>query len=84
MYVYAVMPIDWWEGWMNFREFMGRISYEEMPRAVQRFERAKEIAKERLGWEGDFREGPFVAGLPPVPGDAGLALRAAVGREARG
>jgi hypothetical protein len=71
LFGYAVPPIDYWEGWTAEKEFLlsclqnldvgwglMRLSeYAELRRD------AMELAK-RAGWEGDIREGPYVAAVP--------------------
>lgn len=78
IYVYAVGPIDFWSGWLTPEEAIGptdtagahepskidQSDFEEF------FGQAKEIARSTRGWEGDIRQGPFVAGFPVHDGGA--------------
>lgn len=69
--VYALPPIDFWEGWTAERTFMAScLSDLNVDWGLMRlgeyakFRRdAMELAK-RAGWEGDIRDGPYVAALP--------------------
>jgi hypothetical protein len=61
LHVYSIPPFDFWDGWLTEKEYLQRserpVGYYSF-RAVA-FERAR-----AMGWEGDIREGPYVAGLP--------------------
>lgn len=74
MIVYSVAPIDFWDGWHRIDGYQGYC--DDHPDAgltkvdVDNFlAQALRIAKDRLGWEGDFREGPFWAPMPNRQGD---------------
>lgn len=81
MFVYVTTPIDYWEGWTLLDKFLDVHSIDEEdaePFADVRREaavnhlmpfldKAYAAAKER-GWDGDFREGPYVSGIPPRRG----------------
>lgn len=75
LFVYAVTPIDHWAGWseptqalsdffdeLNRPDPIERERYEDMLLAAQRLAHS-------LGWDGTFRDGPFVAGLPMPEAD---------------
>lgn len=77
MFVYQVSPIDFWNGWIGEKEFLmsyvedhthGR--YADLDMLAHRIkeystfrEGALALAK-RAGWEGDIRDGPYVAAMP--------------------
>ncbi len=72
MFAYARAAIDFWDGWQNEPEFLASLFkgydlVEDAESAVSRYvktlRKAKEVAT-HIGWEGDIREGPFIAGLP--------------------
>jgi hypothetical protein len=76
-HVYDMGPnMDRWVGWSTVEDVAraGRESMmreDDWPSYIEPIvEHAKEQFRERTGWEGDVREGPFVSGLmPPEPGD---------------
>jgi hypothetical protein len=61
MFAYARAAIDFWPGWLTEEQFKAAIQsvaeYEDFR------DKAFALAKE-VGWEGDIREGPFIAGIP--------------------
>lgn len=65
--VYALGPIDFWNGWNNATDYVAETQKmddnfnEETFQPF--FEKAKALARE-AGWEGDMRSGPFVSALP--------------------
>lgn len=59
LFVYAVWPIDTWEGWTHF----DAMSHELYDKLTNRFAVAGPIAM-KMGWQGDVMAGPF---LVPVP-----------------
>jgi hypothetical protein len=69
MFVYSLPPIDDWQGWMKAKgaqtnPFTGT---DDLPEATVKYETFLKSALEaarKVGWEGDFREGPFVSVLP--------------------
>ena len=72
MFAYARSAIDFWPGWLSEDEFKDHLSKRyftpDAPAnawsAYEAFRyQAFELAK-KVGWEGDIREGPFIAGLP--------------------
>jgi hypothetical protein len=74
LYVYYCAAIDCWDGWVTEAEFIAvgnrpdLMEQTEDLAAFYRFKtRAFFLAKE-CGWEGDIREGPFVAALPSPGG----------------
>jgi hypothetical protein len=77
MFAYSREPIDFWPGWLTETEFKSQLEsrYEsegDQSGAWARYGdfRAKaEAAAKKIGWEGDMREGPFVAGLPGRDGE---------------
>ena len=69
--VYAVPPIDCWVGWTAEREFMlsclqGLNIDWELMRVSEYVKLRRDAMKlaRRAGWEGDIRDGPYVAALP--------------------
>jgi hypothetical protein len=74
MYAYSLPPIDAWPGWLTVNEFKQNLvlAYGGATDSIPRFERflndALELGKD-VGWEGDFRDEPMVAGLPPAYGN---------------
>lgn len=76
MYVYHTNPIDFWDGWQRPSEVfkVGDHYYAQGPIEPsyltpklweETWERAKAGAL-KLGWEGDIREGPYIA-MCPIP-----------------
>jgi hypothetical protein len=75
IYVYYCPPIDWWVGWMTETEFLNhRMTNDYWDPHIHRTNpvvtdyvtfttSAYQLAKEVM-WEGDMRDGPYVAGLP--------------------
>ncbi len=71
IFVYGVEPIDAWLGWSDeaqFRASVDKWCYPERRDAIWALyeafrDRAQIIARD-LGWQGDIREGPFIAGVP--------------------
>ena len=84
MIVYCINPIDFWDGWLTEEEFKTQLeagAAHDARRATASTwaayldlrEKAQKLAL-KAGWEGDIREGPFVAGLPSETGDDGQIL----------
>ncbi len=74
MIVYAIAPIDFWDGWHLVDGYQGYC--DDHPDSgltktdVDKFlEQAQRIAKDQLHWEGDIREGPFWCPMPNRQGD---------------
>jgi hypothetical protein len=72
MFAYARAAIDFWPGWLSEEEFKAQLAHRcftqrDIANAWSRYEqfrdRAYDLAK-KVGWEGDIRSGPFIAGLP--------------------
>ncbi len=67
MFAYALTPIDHWTGWMSEAEFLSQLGEGYMPVDESAYlatkDRALDLARS-AGWEGDIRQGPFIAGLP--------------------
>ena len=65
-YLYATCPIDLWQPWLKFSEFLIQLGHIERQMAEANLENALAAAKQLspIRWEGDIREGPFVAGVP--------------------
>jgi hypothetical protein len=71
MFVYARAAIDFWPGWMTEKDFRANLAnvYNVQGGSAEWTKygtfraKAYELAK-KAGWEGDIREGPYVAGLP--------------------
>jgi hypothetical protein len=72
IFVYDCGPIDWWVGWATEKEFLAQLAAlqfgEEATSAYHHRRHAGLVLARKAGWEGDMREGPFVAGLPSEPG----------------
>jgi hypothetical protein len=73
MFVYAIQPIDFWNGWQNPSDLF-RVSTHEYSTDYHNpaewgpaWTKAKELARQ-VGWEGDIREGPYVTVLPHSDG----------------
>lgn len=77
-YLYATCPIDLWEPWVRFSEFLIRLGHIERQLAEANLEKALAAARQLspVGWEGNFREGPFVSGVPTYR-ETGLAYMVA-------
>lgn len=68
IYCYRLLPIDFWPGTFPYES-----SNDE---AARLFELSKRIARDKLGWPGDIREGPYLFSLPDVPScQVGLAWK---------
>ncbi|MGY4437046.1 hypothetical protein ACVWWO_009523 [Bradyrhizobium sp. F1.13.1] len=67
MFAYALNPIDHWTGWMTEAQFLAQIRAGYMPVDEAGYFAAKNRALDlarSAGWEGDVRQGPFIAGMP--------------------
>jgi hypothetical protein len=76
LFFYRISPIDNWIGWVPIEDLLlqeplpggtlmdGRYWPHDPNDVMQRLNKAKIIARRRLGWEGDIREGPYVCPLP--------------------
>jgi hypothetical protein len=82
-HVYEQGPdTDRWVGWMRPEAAItaGDESplHEDWSREIEQIvEHAKQQFRERTSWEGDIRQGPYVAGL--MPPDHGQEFQVAVG-----
>ena len=67
-YLYATTaPLDLGAAWLRFSEFLIRLSHLERRMAESNLENALATARQLSSpwtWDGEFREGPFVEGLP--------------------
>ncbi len=71
IFVYCVEPIDIWLGWNDEEQFKASVDRWCTPESRDPFwalyeafrDQSMEIAR-GLGWRGDVREGPFIAGVP--------------------
>jgi hypothetical protein len=70
MIVYSVSPSDFWGGWQSPERLVEPQDEDDGMNLFASWEdweafwaRAQNLARE-LGWEGEVRQGPFVAGLP--------------------
>jgi hypothetical protein len=72
MFAYQTGPIDVWTGWLTEAQYLDQLAKEEeegfgSSSSVAKYEelrsQAFDLAK-KAGWEGDIRQGPFIAGLP--------------------
>ena len=75
MFVYARAPINFWHGWLTedaYRRQLVELDTQQgelggESDAIAKYEARRDAAlalARRVGWEGDIREGPFIAGLP--------------------
>lgn len=71
MFAYARAAIDFWPGWLAEEQFLDQLkaiyTSDDAEKATGEYEELKQSAfllAKKVGWEGDIREGPFVAGLP--------------------
>jgi len=70
MFVHVHMPIDFWEGWLTEDQYKNQLNGDDdMARAstIAEYEKLRDEAFELArakGWEGDTRQGPFIAGIP--------------------
>lgn len=72
-YAYALAPIDFWAGWMKEPDFEHQLAEvyaaDDVPAVLRDYLEFRDAAlglARKIEWEGDFREGPFVAGLPSI------------------
>lgn len=74
----SFIPIDFWVGWMTIDQFIDSFDedgpfYEYSPSDLaQSFERSITAVfntARKIGWEGDFRQGPYIA--PVIDGTNG-------------
>lgn len=66
LHVYALPPIDFWGGWSSVEDATTQWGGS---RLIERWRYERVLAEAFVlasdaGWEGDIREGPFIAGLP--------------------
>ena len=79
MIVYALIPIDFWNGWLKpsdlFRVSVGDddTKWHDPAEWVSMWAKAQELAR-KVGWEGDIREGPYVTVLPEPPGPSPVVI----------
>jgi hypothetical protein len=82
MFAYRLPSINSWNGWMTESRYLEELAEEAKAEAssssVSKYEalrsKAFELAR-NVGWEGDIREGPFIAGIPTdTPGDDGYIM----------
>lgn len=71
LFVYAVPSIDYWEGWIAEKDFMlSCLQDATVDWGLMRLGEYAELRRhamalaKRAGWEGDIRQGPYVAALP--------------------
>lgn len=77
MHVYSRYPIDFWSGWMREDEYLQSLVREHhssggLATAIRGYEDFRDEGFQmarKIGWEGDIRQGPFIAGLPTYDGD---------------
>lgn len=80
LYVYSIDPIDYWPGWYQEADYLKSVQeYDEIPGAsfADEYHALKKralAAADSAGWEGDIREGPFVAGLPSTGGEVQVLI----------
>jgi len=75
LHVYSTGPIDIWDGWIPMLHFLSvpipnydvseftHAHLNERSELVHRFCQACQLARS-IGWEGDFRQGPYVSAIP--------------------
>lgn len=63
MFVYVIPPIDLWEAWLPEKEFRAKIEDGGLESEFDEFRKDALRVALALGWEGDFREGPYVTAL---------------------
>ncbi|MBF0371611.1 MAG: hypothetical protein HQL52_19415 [Magnetococcales bacterium] len=73
LHVYEIAPIDFWNHWTSMLAFLASPYRDNGPfsdpcEVLNRFQRATQLAL-RLGWEGDFRKGPFISAIPAEHGE---------------
>ena len=73
LHVYAIAPIDFWDHWTPMLTFLAGPYEDNNPdsdpnEVVSRFQLATRLAT-RIGWEGDFRNGPFISAIPAEHGN---------------
>jgi hypothetical protein len=81
MIVYCLPPIDFWAGWQKISDVyrietpdeVGFYEFRDPDEWRRLWAQAKPLAQ-RLGWEGDFREGPFVSVLPTGDCDCSILI----------
>jgi len=73
MIVYKRYPIDFWPGWLTEAQFKAQLTKiyitEDAARILLEYKANLKLARrlaEKLGWEGDERDGPYIAGLPAL------------------
>lgn len=74
IHIYCVEPIDSWLGWSDEEQFRSSLDRWCAPANRNVFwtlyeqfrDRSQELARD-FEWEGDIREGPFIAGVPIFP-----------------
>jgi hypothetical protein len=67
MFAYSRAAIDFWPGWMTEKQFEASLKAQMYDGAVREYYEFRDAAfalAKKVGWEGDIREGPFIAGLP--------------------
>ena len=78
MYIYAIAPIDFWNGWQSAEEivsldhnfdWINEIKFVD-PDSYFSFLRKAKHAALMAGWEGDMSDGPYISMLPD-DGDPG-------------
>lgn len=83
MFAYSRAPIDFWPGWLKEDAYLAGLgnvyrAEGEVESAIEHYNRQKARAfflAGKVGWEGDVREGPFIAGLPTdEPGEDGKVM----------
>ncbi len=84
MYVYELSPIDHWGGWMSEEQYLADCENKsylstDKPHERRRLEKLKkqafDLAKRlKIGWEGDFAEGPYFSPIPAEGGNSGCEL----------
>jgi hypothetical protein len=78
MFAYAIAPIYWWPGWLSEGDFKKQLTAVFTTRdaacALFQYEERLKVAHDlgqKVGWKGDMREGPYIAGLPPSDSGGG-------------
>ena len=80
LHVYSTGPIDIWDGWIPLMSFLSaphpeydipefiNAQFDDRSELIHRFCRACQLARS-IGWQGDFRHGPYVSAIPSGDGE---------------
>ena len=74
------MPIDFWEGWLTEDQYKSQLTADDdfgRASTIAEYEELRDEAFELArakGWEGDIRQGPFIAGIPTGDHTTGIMI----------